>query len=93
MIWTYGKVIERTYFKKEPKEKEKIIGGIEAPYLIEAITTDKCRFQKGNKKERIKKRETREISKLTMNMFRKNKLSTEINQNFRCDFWLLKICG
>jgi len=49
MICTYGKVIERTYFKKEPKEKEKIIGWIEAPYLIEAVTTDKCRFQKGNK--------------------------------------------
>lgn len=26
-----------------------IIGWIEAPYLIEAVTTDKCRFQKGNK--------------------------------------------
>jgi len=49
MICTYGKVIERTYFKKEPKEKEKIVGWIEAPYLIEAVTTDKCRFQKGNK--------------------------------------------
>jgi hypothetical protein len=49
MICAYGKVIERTYFKKEPKEKEKIIGWIEAPYLIEAVTTDKCRFQKGNK--------------------------------------------
>ena len=49
MICTYGKVIERTYFKKEPKDKEKIIGWIEAPYLIEAVTTDKCRFQKGNK--------------------------------------------
>jgi hypothetical protein len=49
MICTYGKVIERTYFKKEPKDKEKIIGWIEAPYLISAVTTDKCRFQKGNK--------------------------------------------
>jgi hypothetical protein len=49
MICTYGKVIERTYFKKEPKDKEKIIGWIEAPYLINAVTTDKCRFQKGNK--------------------------------------------
>ena len=49
MICTYGKVIERTYFKKEPKEKERIFGWIEAPYLIEAVTTDKCRFQKGNK--------------------------------------------
>jgi len=49
MICTYGKVIERTYFKKEPKEKERIVGWIEAPYLIEAVTTDKCRFQKGNK--------------------------------------------
>jgi len=49
MVCTYGKVIERTYFKKEPKEKEKIVGWIEAPYLIEAVTTDKCRFQKGNK--------------------------------------------
>lgn len=49
MICTFGKVVERTYFKKEPKEKEKIIGWIEAPYLIEAVTTDKCRFQKGNK--------------------------------------------
>ncbi|MGQ9621823.1 MAG: hypothetical protein ACUVTX_12735, partial [Bacteroidales bacterium] len=49
MICTFGKVIERTYFKKEPREKEKIIGWIEAPYLIEAVTTDKCRFQAGNK--------------------------------------------
>jgi len=49
MICTYGKVIERTYFKKEPKEKERIAGWIEAPYLIEAVTTDKCRFQKGNR--------------------------------------------
>jgi len=49
MICTYGKVIERTYFKKEPKEKEKVVGWIEAPYLIEAVTTDKCRFQAGNK--------------------------------------------
>ncbi|NLY06546.1 ATP-binding protein [Candidatus Sordicultor fermentans] len=49
MVCTYGKVIERTHFKKEPKEKEKIIGWIEAPYLIEAVTTDKCRFQAGNK--------------------------------------------
>ena len=49
MICTYGKVIERTHFRKEPKDKEKIIGWIEAPYLIEAVTTDKCRFQKGNK--------------------------------------------
>jgi hypothetical protein len=49
MICTYGKVVERTHFKKEPKEKDKIIGWIEAPYLIEAVTTDKCRFQKGNK--------------------------------------------
>lgn len=48
MVCTYGKVIERTYFKKEPREKEKIFGWIEAPYLIEAVTTDKCRFQKGN---------------------------------------------
>lgn len=49
MVCTFGKVIERTYFKKEPKEKERIIGWIEAPYLIEAVTTDKCRFQAGNK--------------------------------------------
>ncbi|MCM8808268.1 MAG: ATP-binding protein [Candidatus Omnitrophica bacterium] len=49
MVCTYGKVIERTFFKKEPKEKERIIGWIEAPYLIEAVTTDKCRFQVGNK--------------------------------------------
>ena len=49
MICTYGKVIERTYFKKEPKEKGKIVGWIEAPYLIDAVTTDKCRFQAGNK--------------------------------------------
>lgn len=49
MICTYGKVIERTYFRKEPREKEKIVGWIEAPYLIEAVTTDKCRFQRGNK--------------------------------------------
>lgn len=48
-ISTYGKIIERTLFKKEPREKQLIIGWIEAPYLIEAITTDKCRFQKGNK--------------------------------------------
>jgi sulfite reductase alpha subunit-like flavoprotein len=49
MICTYGKVIQRTYFKKEPKEKEKIVSWIEAPYLLEAVTTDKCRFQNGNK--------------------------------------------
>jgi hypothetical protein len=49
MVCTYGKVIDRMFFKKEPKEKEKIFGWIEAPYLIEAVTTDKCRFQKGNK--------------------------------------------
>lgn len=49
-VCTYGKVIERTWFKKEPRNKEKIVGWIEAPYLIEAATTDKCRFQKGNKK-------------------------------------------
>ncbi|MGB8647383.1 MAG: ATP-binding protein [Anaerolineae bacterium] len=50
MVCTYGKVIERSYFKKEPRDKEQIFGWIEAPYLIEAVTTDKCRFQKGNKK-------------------------------------------
>jgi len=49
MLCTYGKVIERSYFKKEPINKEEIIGWIEAPYLIEAVTTDKCRFQGGNK--------------------------------------------
>jgi len=48
-ICAYGKVIERTWFKKEPREKQRILGWIEAPYLIEAVTTDKCRFQKGNK--------------------------------------------
>jgi hypothetical protein len=48
-ISTYGKIIERTLFKKEPREKQLIIGWIEAPYLIEAVTTDKCRFQVGNK--------------------------------------------
>jgi len=31
------------------RRRKKIIGWIEAPYLIEAVTTDKCRFQKGNK--------------------------------------------
>jgi len=49
-VCTYGKVIKRTWFKKEPRNKEKIVGWIEAPYLIEAVTTDKCRFQRGNKK-------------------------------------------
>jgi hypothetical protein len=48
-ICTYGKVIERTWFKKEPSEKRRITGWIEASYLIKAVTTDKCRFQKGNK--------------------------------------------
>jgi len=48
-ISTYGKIIERTLFKKEPREKQVITGWIEAPYLIEAVTTDKCRFQIGNK--------------------------------------------
>jgi hypothetical protein len=50
-ICTYGKVIERTWFKKEPREKQKIGGCIEAPYLIKdgAVTTDKCGFQRGNK--------------------------------------------
>jgi Histidine kinase-, DNA gyrase B-, and HSP90-like ATPase len=50
MLCTYGKVIERTYLKKEPHDREQIFGWIEAPYLIEAVTTDKCRFQKGNKR-------------------------------------------
>ncbi len=49
MICTYGKVIETTFLKKEPKDKNEIFGWIEAPYLIEAVTTDKCRFQRGNK--------------------------------------------
>jgi len=48
-ICAYGKVIERTWLKKEPQEKQRIVGWVEAPYLIEAVTTDKCRFQKGNK--------------------------------------------
>lgn len=48
-ICCYGKVIERAFFKKEPHDKKRITGWIEAPYLIEAVTTDKCRFQKGNK--------------------------------------------
>jgi len=48
-ISTYGKIIERTLFKKEPREKQRILGWIEAPYLIEAVTTSKCRFQRGNK--------------------------------------------
>ena len=49
-VCTYGKVIERTWFKKEPRDKEKIVGWIEAPYLIETVTTDKCRFQEWDKK-------------------------------------------
>jgi len=48
-ITTYGKIIERTWFKKEPRHKDRIFGWIEAPYLIKAVTTDKCRFQGGNK--------------------------------------------
>jgi len=48
-IATYGKVIERTWFKKEPRHKNRIFGWMEAPYLIKAVTTDKCRFQRGNK--------------------------------------------
>lgn len=48
-ISTYGKIIERTWFRKEPRERQKLSGWIEAPYLIEAVTTDKCRFQIGNK--------------------------------------------
>lgn len=48
-ICSFGKVIERTWFRKEPREKQRIAGWIEAPYLIEAVTTDKCGFQKGNK--------------------------------------------
>jgi hypothetical protein len=35
MLCTYGKVIERSYFRKEPRDKEQIFGWIEAPYLIE----------------------------------------------------------
>lgn len=50
MLCTYGKVIERSYFRKEPRDKEQIFGWIEAPYLIEAVTTDKGRFIKGNKR-------------------------------------------
>ncbi|MEO0114024.1 MAG: ATP-binding protein [candidate division WOR-3 bacterium] len=49
-LCTYGKVIERSLFKKDPHDKEKIVGWIEAPYLVEAVTTDKCRFQGGNPK-------------------------------------------
>lgn len=48
-ISTYGKIIERTLFKKEPHEKQRILGWVEAPYLIGAVTTSKCRFQRGNK--------------------------------------------
>ncbi|MBA7541816.1 hypothetical protein ES705_34132 [subsurface metagenome] len=48
-ISTYGKIIERTLFKKEPREKQRIVGWIEAPYLIESVTTSKCRFQRGTK--------------------------------------------
>jgi len=48
-ICTYGKVIERTWFRKEPREKDRIAGWIEAPYLIEFVTTDKCRFQRGDR--------------------------------------------
>ncbi len=48
-ISTYGKIIERTWFRKEPHERQRISGWIEAPYLIEAVTTDKCRFQIGHK--------------------------------------------
>ena len=48
-ICVYGKVVERTWFKKEPREKQRIAGWIEAPYLVEAVTTDKCRLQRGNK--------------------------------------------
>lgn len=63
-VCTYGKVIERTWFKKQPRDKERIIGWIEAPYLIEAVTTDKCRFQRGNKKwERFFRKAQLEFSK------------------------------
>lgn len=48
-ISTFGKVIERTFFKKEPSQKQRIVGWIEVPYLIEAVTTDKCGFQRGDK--------------------------------------------
>ena len=48
-ISTFGKVIERTFFRKEPSQKQRIFGWIEAPYLIEAVTTDKCGFQRGDK--------------------------------------------
>lgn len=48
-VCCFDKVIERTFFKKEPRNKERIVGCIEASYLIEAVTTDKCGFQKGNK--------------------------------------------
>lgn len=48
-ICTYGKVIERSWFKKDPRDKEKIVGWIEAPDLIKVVTTDKCRFQCGTK--------------------------------------------
>jgi len=44
-ICSFGKVIERTWFKKEPHEKQRIVGWIEAPPLIKAVTTDKCSFQ------------------------------------------------
>ncbi len=45
MVCTFGKVIEREFFRQEPREKEKIFGWIEAPFLIEAVTTNKCKFK------------------------------------------------
>lgn len=48
-VCTFGKVIERTWFRKEPPEKGRIVGWIEVPELIAAVTTDKCSFQQGNK--------------------------------------------
>jgi hypothetical protein len=48
-VCTYGKVIERQWFRKEPLDRERVFGWIEAPYLIDAVTTDKCRFQHGNR--------------------------------------------
>lgn len=71
MLCTYGKVIERTFFKKEPRDRDQIVGWIEAPYLIEAVTTDKGRFIKGNARwETFFKRAQNEFS----NWLEQNKL-------------------
>ena len=82
-ICSFGKVIDRTWFKKEPRDKQRIAGWIEAPYLIEAVTTDKCGFQAGNKTwERFFRKAQSEFVKWLEEAGLLEKLSVERKRDF-----------